>query len=667
MEAPHFKYRIYIALFISFVFLVAALIMSYNNIKESSDILKYLSRDQIKFNYYAHKLNYDLKKHQTEVLQLTLLHKDFSKLHELDRFSSFQSTLEKLQTILQKTHEDSQEFTSLLLVIKKRIVAYKIVQHSLEQAVNQGDLEDIQDALIGFNAITSKFSKDTNRLIDLANAQLYTQIIILGKSNDSNTSILVFLFLMAVFLIIFSAYKFTQLHEKVREQLHRTKKAEEELKEAQVQLLNYNSQLESEITKKTEELHEKIYTHFLSGLPNRNKLFEDVITYKFTHIAIINIDKFQSFNDVYGEEVGNVALQLSADFLRQETQKSDFYLYHIGGDEFVIASNAGEHLAQNQFIAIIEDILKHFKAETFVYEDKRFQFNISSGIAFGKPNKKILAYADMALKDAKKRNIQLSVFDEDKELEKLHQEDIECHKKLLHAIDNDKVVSYYQPIVPIQEGTKKITKYESLVRIIAEDGQVIPPFNFIKVAKNARIYYKITRVVINNALHTIEKYQVPCSINFSLTDINNQRTIKYFFDKLHEFKFNELLTVELLETEDFQDYQKVYDFCMDVRSYGVKIALDDFGSGYSNFSHILHLPVDFIKIDASLISNIDRDHNSRIMVETIVDLAKKLHVATIAEFVSSGEILAVVKALGVDYAQGYYLGKPLAINEYIKT
>ena len=140
----------------------------------------------------------------------------------------------------------------------------------------------------------------------------------------------------------------------------------------------------------------------------------------------------------------------------------------------------------------------------------------------------------------------------------------------------------------------------------------------------------------------------------------------YFFDLLNTYKFNELLTVELLETEDFTNYELVHDFCMRVRSYGIKVALDDFGSGYSNFSHILQLPVDYIKIDASLISNIDRDRNSRIMVETIVELAQKLNVLTIAEFVSSGEILAVVKEIGVDYAQGFFLGKPLEISEYIE-
>jgi EAL domain-containing protein (putative c-di-GMP-specific phosphodiesterase class I) len=105
---------------------------------------------------------------------------------------------------------------------------------------------------------------------------------------------------------------------------------------------------------------------------------------------------------------------------------------------------------------------------------------------------------------------------------------------------------------------------------------------------------------------------------------------------------------------------------MKVRSFGIKIALDDFGSGYANFSHILNLPVDYIKIDASLISDIDRNQNSRIMVETIVDLAKKLHVETIAEFVSSEEILEVVTELGVDYAQGYFIGKPEPITKHLE-
>jgi EAL domain-containing protein (putative c-di-GMP-specific phosphodiesterase class I) len=305
-----------------------------------------------------------------------------------------------------------------------------------------------------------------------------------------------------------------------------------------------------------------------------------------------------------------------------------------------------------------------FKAEKFIYEDKIFQFMMSGGIAYGK-KKKLLAYADMALKDAKKRNMQLSVYDEEEKLEQVHKDDIACHAKLIQAIDEKKVISYFQPIVPIQDNSLPV-KYESLVRI-DHNGSIIPPFRFIDVAKVNRVYHKITRAVIHNTLSVIEKYKIPCSLNISLVDIDNVRTMAHFFEIVQNFEYNDLLTVELLETEDFKNYDDVYNFCVKVRSYGIKVALDDFGSGYSNFSHILHLPVDYIKIDASLISNIDRDLNSRLMVETIVDLAHKLHVSTIAEFVSSEDILVVIKTLGVDYAQGFHLGKPEPIEKHLAT
>jgi len=247
-------------------------------------------------------------------------------------------------------------------------------------------------------------------------------------------------------------------------------------------------------------------------------------------------------------------------------------------------------------------------------------------------------------------------------LEKSHIEDIECHEKLLYALQNDKILSYFQPIVPLQDASKAI-KYESLVRLEDAYGKITPPLKFIDVAKANRIYDKLTKIVLQNTLSVINEYKIPCSINVSIVDIENEKTLASLYETFDKFERNDLLSVELLETEDFKDYRQVYEFCVKVRSYGIKVALDDFGAGYSNFSHILNLPVDYIKIDASLISNIDRDSHSRIMVETIVGLAKKLKVETIAEFVSSKEILEVVKELKVDYAQGFYVGKPEPIEK----
>ena len=656
--------KVYLSVLASFLFLLFPLILSYQNIASNNEMLKYLSRDQITFNYYTNKLNYDIKRNQTNILQQIMLEHKNEKIDNKKYFRDINENIIKLDNFVVKYPELSSDFKDTLGTIKKRVVAYTIVQNSLFEAIALDDQIDIEDAIIGFNDITIKFSKDTQLLIDYANAKLYENILLIETNNNNSRDTLIFSFLIAVLLISFSIYRFTRLNTHLKNQLTKTEKAEQELKSAQSQLLKYNDDLETEIAKKTQELHNKIYTSFLSGLPNRNKLLEDIREYNFSKMAILNIDKFQSFNDVYGEEVGNIALQLTAEFLSEQVDNKDLVIYHIGGDEFcVVCTNSNVTITQ-VFIEEIESILKNYKAEHFLYEDKSFQFMMSAGISFS-GNKKMLAYADMALKDAKKRNIQLSVFNEDKELEKLHQEDIDCHKKLINAFKRDAILSYFQPIVSIQDNSKP-TKYESLVRLKDEDGKIVPPFNFLNVAKANRVYYKITRAVVINTLEVISKYKIPCSINISLADIHNEITMKFFFDLLNSYEYNELITVELLETEDFDDYELVYNFCMKVRSYGIKIALDDFGAGYANFSHILNLPVDFIKIDASLISDIDRNQNSRIMVETIVELAKKLHIATIAEFVSSAEILEVVTELGVDYAQGFYTGKPEEITKHLE-
>jgi len=654
--------KIYTVLILSFSILLFSLVLSYDNIKKNAQTLKYLERDQTQLNFYVNKLNYDIKQNQAYILQAFIEGKDFTDVISHSYFKDIHKSITKLDTFI-KTHPDvTEEFKEKLKVIKHRVIAYQIVQNSLITAKKEQDREDFEDALIGFNAITLKFSNDTSTLIELANKQLYEKIMQLDKNNTESSNTLIISFLIALMLITFSALKFNSLQKKIEKQLNRAIHAEKDLQHAQAQLLRYNDDLEDEIAKKSQELHEKIYTEFLSGLPNRNRLLEDMKRHSFTKIAILNVDKFQSFNDVYGEEIGNIAIKMTAEFLTNEIEDTQLMLYHIGGDEFVLGCTS-ERQSAKEFIKIINKVLTHYKEEKFIYEDKTFQFMMSAGISYGK-EKKILAYADMALKDAKRRNIQSSVFNDDKELEQLHKDDIECHKKLIDAMERDAIVSFFQPIVPIQENSKLKIKYESLVRI-DDHGTIIPPFRFIDVAKANRVYYRITRSVLQNTLDVVSKYQVECSINISLSDIDNEKTMKHFFYTIQNFEYNNLLTIELLETEDFNNYDAVYNFCIKVRSFGLKVALDDFGSGYSNFSHILNLPVDYIKIDATLISNIDRDYHSKLMVETIVELAKKLKILTIAEFVASKEILEVVREVGVDYAQGFYLGKPEPIEKHL--
>ena len=660
-----FQYKIYAILLLSFTILIFSLSLSYKNIQDNNKVLNYLNKEHIQLTNITSQLNYYLKNNQALLLQYLLIQKEIAKEEILAKFHTIDTSIKQLKHFTQ-THPDlPDEFQRLLTVVEKRIYAYKIIEQSVIDAMKNQDKEDLYDAIIGFNDVTKKFALDTQKLTDLANTILHKKIATLEANNKKSSLTLLLSFFTAFLLIAFSIYKFNRLRHDLKVQLIRAHKAEDDLKKAQEDLLRYNENLENEILKKTAEIQKKIYTHSISGLPNRNQLREDMDRYSFTKMALLNIDKFQSFNDIYGEEMGNVALKLTGEFLQEAIDGLAAKLYHIGGDEFVVVCIDTQSDNRENFIAMVTELLKSYKKHKFLYHEKIFQFMMSSGITFTGTNK-MLAYADMALKDAKKRNIQLAIFQEDKTLEKRYKNDIACHKKLISALERNAVISYFQPIVPIQDPNKP-TKYESLVRIKDEDGTIIPPFNFLDVAKANRIYYKITRSVIANTLSVIHTYKVPCSINLSLVDIANKRTMESFFAQLDNFEENDLLTVELLETEDFQDYEMVYDFCMRIRSYGITISLDDFGSGYSNFSHILQLPVDYIKIDASLISNIDRNSNSKVMVETIVGLAKKLNVATIAEFVSSEAILQTVKSLGVDYAQGFHLGKPQDIGHYLKA
>jgi len=495
---------------------------------------------------------------------------------------------------------------------------------------------------------------------------LITSALILSQDAiDSNVSKIALIIFLTIFTyLVYYIYTVKMSHNILKLHLKEAQAGEKRQENLQKQLLKHNTNLENEVSTKVREIHEKRYTNILTGLPNRSKLLEESSTYKFDKMALLNIDNFQSVNDVHGEEIGNVTLKITAVFLQKQIDDKNLFLYHVGGDEFAIIAKEGNDFNKEIFIEFIEEVLQKYKDEDFVYREKKLNLMISAGIAFS-GRKKMLAYADMALKDAKKRNVHISVFD-DQELEKIHKSEMESHKKLLHALDNDDVISLFQPIIHIKDGSKP-TKYESLVRIKEDDGEYIKPFSFLDIAKTNRIYNKITKAVLTNTLDVASKYNIPCSLNISLTDIDDKKTMEMFFNTLDTYPNNELLTIELLETEDFSNYNDVYKFCIKIHSYGIKIALDDFGAGYSNFAHILNLPVDYIKIDASLISNIDKDKNSRVMVETIVELAHKLNIETIAEYVSSKEILDVITEIGIDYAQGFYIGKPKHIEDLLSA
>jgi len=664
-----FTSKAVIGIIFSFLILLISLVVTYYNITNTSTMLKKLDRTQIRLTFYTNSLNNAVKQ-----AQIDLESKIIQKHHHISFLQGKSNSgikymkryLKKLSKYAQKDKELSKNIKDVIFEIEDEFALYTTIRNDFLKTMNLQDSskhsEKLLPLIIKFNAESENFIDLTDKLMQVINATLYDKLYKLNNENESSSKVLIFSFVLATVILIFSIYKYNMLTIQIKQQLQRALDAELDLEKAQGKLIAYNENLEEEISKKARELHDKIYNHFLTKLPNRNKLLEDFNNYRFIKTAILNIDKFQSFNDVYGEDMGNIALKMTGQFLKDELSESGLYLYHIGGDEFAITCSENRYMSDKEFVEKIEYILDRFKHKAFSYQDKTFSFMMSAGITFS-GKEKMLAYADMALKKAKRKNVQISIFDKDKELATIHKEDIECHKKLVDAIETHNIISYYQPIVPIQDDLLP-KKFESLVRL-NDNGTIKPPINFLKVAIANRLYDRITKIVIENTLKTIEKYRVPCSLNISMLDIEDPSTTKFLFDILENYEYNHLLTIELLETENFENYEDVLEFCLELKKLGVKIALDDFGSGYSNFSHILKLPIHYIKIDATLISDIDRNDHSKVMVETIVALAKKLKVYTIAEFVASKEILDTVKEVGVDYAQGYHLGKPAPIEELL--
>jgi PAS domain S-box-containing protein len=235
---------------------------------------------------------------------------------------------------------------------------------------------------------------------------------------------------------------------------------------------------------------------------------------------------------------------------------------------------------------------------------------------------------------------------------------IETIHTIKTAIDTGNILSYFQPIV--HNTTQNIEKYESLVRLVNEGGQLLTPYFFLEVAKKGRYYSKITKIVLDNSFKALSNVQdASISINLSLHDIERDEITKHIVHLLERYP-NEAhrIVFELLESEDIRDISKIKHFIQNVKAKGVKIAIDDFGTGYSNFERMLSYEPDILKIDGSLIKSITTNEVNRHIVETIVMFAQKQQLTTIAEFVETEEIYRTVRDLGVDYSQGYYFGKP---------
>ena len=211
----------------------------------------------------------------------------------------------------------------------------------------------------------------------------------------------------------------------------------------------------------------------------------------------------------------------------------------------------------------------------------------------------------------------------------------------------------------------EITKYECLIRMIDPDGQVISPGVFLPVASNLRLDSMLTRVMVEKSFQKFAELDYEFSINLSYRDLLDTELTQFIFDQLKTYQVGKRLIFEILESDGIDNYNEVRRFIDKAKGFGCKIAIDDFGTGYSNFEHLLRLNVDLIKIDGSLIRNLNDDQSAIIVTRGVVQFARSLGIKTVAEFVHCEAVQKQVQALDIDFSQGAYFSMPKA--ELVET
>ncbi len=408
-----------------------------------------------------------------------------------------------------------------------------------------------------------------------------------------------------------------------------------------------------ELQRLQQKLSNLVLIDDLTKLYNRRAYKKDVRSVKRTFFALVNIDGFKHYNDFYGIAFGDHILRQAANIIKQSlSQYHNAKIYRVGADEFGILIDEQEPIDDRSFA---RSIIEAFHTNPITFKKITLTVSVSVAITRKRP---LLETADLTMKHIKKeRRFKYLTYKDNLGFMQEIKENIRRSKIIKEAIEEQRLVPFFQPIV--DNTTLSISKYEVLARLKHHNGSFESIFTYLPIVQELGLYEALTRQIIEQATNVAIDNSIRISVNISMKDIENSQFLIYLGQLFKKYPdLAKRLSFEILESETLKDYEAVKNFISIIRSQGGEVGIDDFGNGYSNFAHIFNLDIDFIKIDGSLIREIDHNKTARMIVENIVRIAKSLEVKTIAEFISNKEIQEIVMQMGIDYSQGFFLGEP---------
>ena len=416
----------------------------------------------------------------------------------------------------------------------------------------------------------------------------------------------------------------------------------------------------------------------LTDLCNRRKFTEEFdkslrTAIRYGHknaLLFLDLDQFKDINDTSGHRAGDELLRLVANALIRVTRFTDL-VARLGGDEFAIlmpesSIEGAETLAGK--------VIKELSQIKLQYGHVRHKVSTSIGIVHYPLHDatihELMGYADLAMYKAKASGKGIfHTFSLNDDTQHQLETRVYWKQQIEQALEHDNFVLHFQPILNIQSG--QVKHYEVLIRIRDPDtGDISLPGQFIEVAEKIGLIHRIDHYVMHRAIHKLAELQqadadVTFSVNLSGSIVDDPLLIpmlKHFIARAGVKP--EGLIFEITETAAVSNIQQAKKMMVAIKALGCQFALDDFGVGFSSFSYMRELPVDIIKIDGVFIKNLDKNADDQLFVKALIDVAKGLGKKTTAEFVENAEILTLLKEFGVDYAQGFYIGRPRSETAY---
>jgi len=479
-------------------------------------------------------------------------------------------------------------------------------------------------------------------------------IVVTSAYNDNN-------FLARAIDLAISGYlikpidlkKLIQTIDKVYEPLLLKK----EIENKNGELLSINKNLDAIVSEKTKNL-EYLYRHeSVTKLYNMVRLKEELEENRYAFLLLLDISNFSVLNKQYGKKFADEVLAKTARVLETHITK-EIALFKAESDRFVFLI---ENLDELFTVSFCKQIIAFFDSTTLMIDTHPIVVSFNIGISQIRTGYFAMIDAEYALDKSKENGSRFfSFYNDDDKTYREAKETIKWLNITKEMLELDNIEPYYQAIFDFETG--RINKYEVLARGIYK-GKIIAPVYFLSSAERLGLITAITRMMINKSFAFFQNNSYDFSINITQRDLLEGYLSEFLSMKLEQYNIDSSrVTFEVLESvTSVSANHHILDKLIYLKQMGFKIAVDDFGVESSNFSRLSEIDFDFIKIDGQFIKNLTKSDKDIRIVQAIINLAKTLGIKTVAEYVETREICAIIKECGVDSVQGYHIGKPQAI------